>query len=225
MSEYEDDFAVSKVGITTYTIMNRFKGMNSRRIPYKNRIKPFNFATIGAGFRLDPDTKQPIIPFMPYTGPEGASEVPFKNFVDYKTGTTYTGNVGEGELDTEHYWKPLSVAFEQYLDHPESKFEGSTGELKRKHLHISADSIRYIGKETNELDRAEVTGAFPEDETQYIDYCKILMKIKPSRDWEKVGLSRRHIIELQKQCRKGKHDFKENVKEKLRQFQNLNFQS
>ena len=83
--------------------------------------------------------------------------------------------------------------------------------------------ICYVGKETNELDRAEVTGAFPEDETEYTHYCKILMKIKPSRDWKKVGISRRRLYELQKECKNGKSNLKNNVKEKLRKFQKLEF--
>jgi len=59
----------------------------------------------------------------------------------------------------------------------------------------------------------------------YVDYVKILQSIKPTRDYKKVGLSRRCIIELQKECKNGKQNFKDNVKEKLRMFQNLNFQS
>ena len=220
LREYENQYAVSKVSISTYNIMNRFKEINKRHSPYKSKIKPFNFATIGTGYRLDPETKQPIIPFMPYASPDEISEVQFKRFVDYKTGKLYTGNTEKGELDTEYYWKPMSAVFKDYVDHPESKFDGKIGELKRKHLRISSGSIRYVGKETNELDRAEVTGAFPEDETQYTDYCKILMTIKPSRDWQKVGLSRRHIIELQKKCRKGRQGIKDNIKKKLLRFQN-----
>jgi len=108
---------------------------------------------------------------------------------------------GSGELDTQFYWKPLSELIDDYVNHPESKFEGDTGELKRRHLLIDKDSITYVGKEANELDRAEITGILEGDETRYFDYKKILLGLSPSKDCDKLEITKRHLITLQKKCR------------------------
>ena len=221
LADYDGDYVISQISVSTYNMFERFKVLNESK-KYKKMIKPFNFATIGTGYRFD-EKKQPIIPFLPYASPEKRGQVPFMPFVDYKTGRLYSGNIENGQHGTEYYWKPLAEFFENYVDHPEAKFDGNIGELKRKHLKISSDSIVYVGKETNALERSKITGEFDEDQTKYADYVKILQSIKPTRDYKKVGLSRRRIIELQKECRNGKHDFKENVKEKLRKFQDLVF--
>lgn len=38
----------------------------------------------------------------------------------------------------------------QYADHPECKYEGDIGQMKRRHIH--ADSVVQIGKEVNNID-------------------------------------------------------------------------
>ena len=54
------------------------------------------------------------------------------------------------------YWKPMDIIFEEYLDHPESKFDGDAGILQRKHIHVN--QIRYISKESNRLEEMDVIG-------------------------------------------------------------------
>lgn len=56
---------------------------------------------------------------------------------------------------------------EEYTDHPESKFENGDrcGTMRRRHL--LADSIRYIGKESNELEETEALGV---DDESYVEY-------------------------------------------------------
>lgn len=68
-------------------------------------------------------------------------EVPYNEFIDYKTGQIKKGL---------EYWFPLSKGLNDYLNHPESKFEEETGLLTRK--HISTDEVVYIGKETKNID-------------------------------------------------------------------------
>ena len=65
----------------------------------------------------------PLYPIAPYNNnPQIAVE---SQFVDYNSGDVLQGR---------HYWKPLSDVFLDYIDHPESKFVGDVGVLKRKRL-------------------------------------------------------------------------------------------
>jgi hypothetical protein len=60
--------------------------------------------------------------------------------IDYET----------GEIKHEsHHFKPLSKTIIQYLDYPESKFNGEIGILGREHVY--ADGVIYIGKEANNI--------------------------------------------------------------------------
>jgi hypothetical protein len=78
-------------------------------------------------------------------------QAPFMPFVDYKPGKVYAEN-------TEFYWKPLSVVLKDYTKHIEAKFDDDLGYLRRKHLKFSKESIIYIGKESNQLELAEIFG-------------------------------------------------------------------
>ena len=81
-----------------------------------------------------------------------------------------------------------------YIDHPESKLEGDSGVLKRRHLTINQDSIRYIGKESNELEESEVTGVSKENTMGYVNQQKKVREIIENLTLEKVldlGISRR----------------------------------
>ena len=62
-SKYETKYAISQLAITNYDIQKRFDGINKNR-PYSKKIKPYNFASVGTACRIDPDTKEPIIPFL-----------------------------------------------------------------------------------------------------------------------------------------------------------------
>ena len=218
VSNYENDFSISSIGISSYNVLERFRQLNSSAESYDKMIKPFNFATIGTGYRLNED-KNPIIPFLSSTDKEDRADVPYKSFIDYKTGKIYSVT-NNGELDTQFYWKPLSKVLKDYITHEESKFEGDRGELKRKHVVISKKSIAYVGKETNELDRAEATGILEGDETQYLDYKKILLRLSPSKDCEKLGVTKRYIIKLQKKCKEdGSLKLTSTMKEKIRKYQ------
>ncbi len=64
---------------------------------------------------------------------------------------------------TEFFWKPLSKVIEDYINHPQSKFEGDIGVLQRKHLKISKYSLRYLIKESNNIEIAEIIGVQEDD--------------------------------------------------------------
>jgi hypothetical protein len=70
-------------------------------------------------------------------------------------------------VNTDLFWKRLDTTVEEYMDHPESKFENGErcGTMHRRHL--AADSIHYIGKEANELEETRILGI--DDET-YVEY-------------------------------------------------------
>jgi len=75
-------------------------------------------------------------------------EIPYMEFLDYKTGKKYPN---DDSMEPQFYWKPMDSVLEEYIEHREPKLEGNSGVLTRRHLTINQDSIRYIGKESNEL--------------------------------------------------------------------------
>lgn len=104
---------------------------------------------------------EPIIPLTPFTSEYG--QAPYQPFVDAKSGRLYDEN-------TELYWKKLDRTVEDYLNHPESKFENGQhcGTMRRRHLRVN--SILYIGKEANELEEEQILGI---DEETYVEYREI----------------------------------------------------
>ncbi|MEX0911601.1 MAG: hypothetical protein WDZ43_05695 [Nitrosopumilaceae archaeon] len=96
---------------------------------------------------INEDTNEFIKPFSTFRKP--AKHVVHDYFVDYndKTGKKLKG---------KEFWKPFWDTFREYLDHPESKFEGDVGVLERKHVTVSR--VLHIGKESNNLDESEFLG-------------------------------------------------------------------
>ena len=58
------------------------------------------------------------------------------------------------------------------LEHPEAKSDGDIGVLERKHLEIDKDSIKYIGKEANNLEFSQVREVLAEDSNEYVESSK-----------------------------------------------------
>ena len=139
---YEDKIAVSQITITKPSILNRFKVLNKNK-PLSKQIKPFNFILIGA-------ETNGIIPSLPYT--TKIEDISYQKFVDYRTGKSSY----ELPLPTMAYWKSLQDVLIQYVRHSDNKFDYIEGTARRK--HIIADRIRYIGKESNNLDESMVLG-------------------------------------------------------------------
>jgi hypothetical protein len=65
----------------------------------------------------------------------------YNEFIDYKSGKLMKGI---------HYFKNLADELHLYVYHPESKLDGDTGILGRK--HIFADKLIPIGKEADKLE-------------------------------------------------------------------------
>jgi hypothetical protein len=101
---------------------------------------------------------EPIHPITRFT--KRTEEAPFQPFIDYTTGKRYSRR-------TELYWKPLSSVILEYVNHPESKFANGkqTGKMKRRHLQVA--NVRYVGKETSEIEEDEVLGT---SRDAYVEY-------------------------------------------------------
>jgi hypothetical protein len=159
LEQYADDYAIAELAVTKPHLLRRVKTLNEGTRPDK-QIKPYNFVLVGSPTMVSKNG-EPIIPLTQFTSEYG--QAPYQPFVDAKSGRLY-------EENTELYWKKLDKTIEEYIDHPESKFENGQrcGTMRRRHL--VADSIRYIGKEANELEESEILGV--DDET-YVEYRKI----------------------------------------------------
>jgi hypothetical protein len=184
IQKYSGFYAISKLSVSSKDLMNRFKAFNKGKL-YDKRIKPFNFFLIGVGNNKD---IKPITSFS-----KEPQESVHKPFIDYKSGNVMIGI---------EYWKRLSDVLLSYIDHKESKFDGSIGALERKHLNIS--NFIYIGKEASNLDR---TGTL--DNPRYHTYQdqetinKRLLEITP-KEAKKIGIPKTTYYWLRKTLRDGK---------------------
>jgi hypothetical protein len=189
---YANKFVMGKLALTSPFIMQRFRRTNKDK-----QLKPFNFVIVGIGHKIDPSTKEPIIPLLAYT--KDTDIVPFTRFTDYKTGKEYTDN-------TKFYWKQLAEFLFAYADHNDGKYDGKLGELKRKQVVIN--DIEHIGKESNNLEESEVIGVSDNDYVVYDNKTeqKIadVIKSMTTKDARHIGLSKRHLFRLKKKVKQGK---------------------
>jgi hypothetical protein len=215
LSKYKNKYAISQLAITNYDIQKRFDDINKNR-PYSKKIKPYNFATVGTACRTDPDSKEPIIPFLSVMDKDKLDEIPYMEFLDYKTGKKYPN---ENSMEPQYFWKNMESVLEDYIEHKESKLEGNSGVLKRRHLTINQDSIRYIGKESNELEQSQVFGISKKDTIEYVNHQKKIREIIASLILEnalKMGLDRREFYRLKKKLESDKLIvFRKKILEKL----------
>jgi hypothetical protein len=106
------------------------------------------------------ESGRPIIPITQFTSKTDLA--PYQPFIDAKTGRLC-------EEATHSSWETLDKTVENYIDHPESKFENgdSTGKMRRRHICLK--SVVYIGEEANELEETETLGL---DEKAYVHYAR-----------------------------------------------------
>ena len=170
--KYSKAYAISRLTISTPQLMDRFKVLNStpcfktkelrlkaqassphfkvltknknKDKPLEKQIKPFNFMLVGVS-NFEGKDGLTVKPLVPYT--KNHQGIVYGDFIDYQSGKVMNGI---------EYWKPMHTVFWDYLNHPESKFDGNTGKLERKHLHVR--TIMHIGKESDNLDVANVMG-------------------------------------------------------------------
>ncbi len=211
MDKYQNKHALSKLAISSPYILDRFKRFN-KKSDYYNQVKPFNFSLVGFS-NVQNEIGEMVKPLAPFRRP--AREAVYHDFMDYndKTRTKMRGI---------EYWKPLWDTFQEYLRHPESKFDGNTGILRRKHVEVS--KIVHIGKESNNLDENEILGV---DSDSYEIYenvedldCKFrkiakkVLKLNP-RDVKELSISRQTLWNVKNNTCLNKFD-KISTKVKLR---------
>lgn len=138
---------------------------------------------------------------------------------DYKTGDHYPN---DNSMGTQFYWKPLSELLEDHIDHPESKSEGDTGLLTRKHVVIDKTSIHYIGKESNDLEEKQTTGLDDGSNIEYVDVEAVNKSINEKilglkeEDAPELGVSPATLYRWKACIREGKPiKIKKNIKQSL----------
>jgi hypothetical protein len=72
-------------------------------------------------------------------------------------------------LPSDEYWHTIENVFIQYVRHNDNKFDYD-GEGIAHRKHIIVDEIRYIGKESNNLDEASVLGV---DNQSYLEFVNL----------------------------------------------------
>jgi hypothetical protein len=159
LEQYADDYAIAELTVTKPHLLRRVKALNEGSRPDR-QIKPYNFVLVGSPTMVSKNG-EPIIPLTQFTPQYG--QAPYQFFVDTKSGKLY-------EENTELYWKTLKKTVEEYIDHPESKFENGErcGTMRRRHLRV--DSIHYVGKEANELEETQILGTYEET---YVEYREV----------------------------------------------------
>lgn len=196
LEKYENYAVISKLAVSTGTILRRFEKMNEGK-PFDKQIKPFNFMLVGSGATVNKDGEK-VKPVAPYNNnPQVAVE---NEFIDYNTGETLLGR---------GYWKPLSDVFLDYIDHPEAKFEGDVGILQRRHL--TPTGCVYIGKEANKVEMQELEGNEVEIYHDIEKIREFVLGFTPAKARE-IGIKHRSTLkQLKDRVREG--GFNMNTKE------------
>ncbi|MCJ8306185.1 MAG: hypothetical protein HRU07_03945 [Nitrosopumilus sp.] len=158
IEKYQSKYTIQQLSTSTPVFLSRFSKFNKGK-PYFEQIKPGNFTLLGFPNRTSEVTGESIKPFAPYHNP--AKLAVYGEFIDYN-------NKDGSMLRGEQYWKTFWSVFEDYLRHPESKFDGDTGVLERKAVWIT--EVIHIGKESNGLDESEILGF---DEDSYVEYSDV----------------------------------------------------
>lgn len=197
-SKYENKYAISKFVASNPRMLGRLSKFNKNE-NYIHQFKPSNFCIVGFSNVINPNTGELIKPLAPFMKP--SRHAVFGDFVDY--------NDGSGEkLHGKEYWKPFWEVFLEYLNHPESKFDGNIGVLERKHVNVIG--VIHIGKESNNLEESEFLGV---DDASYETYEDVrnldkkfkkiapsILKLKP-KDVKKLGISKQTLWNVKQKIR------------------------
>ena len=185
--EYGSLKAVSQLTISTQNLWKQIKVVNDGQT-YNEQIKPFGFVSVGFGTRTE--NGQIIKPIAPFDN--DTQKVARQPFIDSKTGKKYQG---------EGYWKTLSDIIFEYIDHPESKFDGDTGFLSRKSVTISG--ITYIGKEVKKLEQQHLGLEHVTEYQNREDIYDRILKMS-NKEAESRGVTRSALWKIKKKIREGK---------------------
>ena len=107
-------------------------------------------------------------------------------------------------LPSTAYWYTFEDVLTAYVRHNDNKLDYVHGIAHRKHIIV--DRIRYIGKETNDLDETMVTGI---DKDPYLEYENLrefhdwVLNLKPKEVGDK-GISERGLRNIKWKIKQGK---------------------
>ncbi|NDB89036.1 MAG: hypothetical protein EB164_09045, partial [Thaumarchaeota archaeon] len=194
LAKYETKYAMSELSITNYDFFGRFGVLNDGK-PYSDMIKPYDSVLIGNAYRKDRKTGIPIVPFVAKN--DNPDEAPFGEFIDYKSGVLYPNS---NSLDSQHYWKSMSATFSEYRNND------SDNVLKRK-LVFGKESIKYVGKEINELETSTVFGVSKEDSIEYENQDEKIRRFIEDLTEEKareLGIARRTYFDWKRKLKESK---------------------
>jgi len=197
--------AVGRVTVTSPVVLRAFKSMNKGK-QFPQQIKPFNFLLTAhvskAGHPTDVDAEQfhLIAPYNPNPNDWAGLE-----WIDQYSGRTFRTVSGSGlspSRGVAHVQDYASV-IDEYANHPESKCADATGSPSGRRTvglhfprHVIVEQIRYIGKESNELEDVEA-GLVHSADAVFQEY------VDARRDfWQTVGrpaANRASIDELQRE--------------------------
>ncbi|WP_321418435.1 DNA polymerase [uncultured Methanomethylovorans sp.] len=182
--KYSNLYAISRLTVSTSNVLSRFKKVNQGKT-WDQQIKPFNFFLVG--FQSIEENDKAVKPLLPHSN--NPQSVVYEPFIDYETGEIKQGS---------HYFKPLSKTIMQYVDHPESKFDGDIGILERKHVYV--DGVIYIGKEANNIDEQALDVKKAQEFVNKEDIMQVVLAI-PQKEAEARGVSRSVFQGIKKRIR------------------------
>ena len=64
-------------------------------------------------------------------------------------------------------------------------------------------SIRYIGKESNELEESDIVGVTEGNYAKYLNLREVILGIDVYKEHKKIGVSKSNLFELQKKAKTG----------------------
>jgi hypothetical protein len=149
--------------------------------------------------------KNGIIPCLPFT--KDIRGIQYKPFTDYKTDTSSD----KLPLPSQEYWHTLEDVLTQYVRHDDHKFDYDEEGIAHS-KHIIADRIRYIGKETNNLDKVEITGLNEDDYLEYTkdheivnskEFLDWVLTLKP-KNFRDKGISKMALWKIKDKIKQGK---------------------
>ena len=205
--------AVGRVNVSSPAILKVLEGINAGKV-YAQQIKPFNFLLschvrpLGHPVGVDPSRFHLIAPYE--TDP--AKWVRLK-WIDQYTGKLFLiSTSGHYSSRQTARVKTFGEMIAEYAFHAESKCANDQGAVCGKDTqgllqrrHVKVDRIRFIGKESNELEEVDAGMIHSAQDvyTEYVDQSRDdwEMKIRPAMKkiplsilCKQTGLSRRMLI-------------------------------
>jgi hypothetical protein len=204
--------AVGRVSVSSPPVMRSFKSFNEGKA-YTEQIKPFNFVLTCQVRPFGHPTGADVSRFhliAPYEG--DSRKWDRTQWTDQYSGKQYriSASLDHGTDRTARV-KTFGDVLEEYEFHPESKCanafdftcqKDTVGLLRRR--HVSIEVIKFVGKESNNLEDVEA-GLIHSEREVYTEYCDpardewtvqhlpLLRSIPISVLMKKTGLSRRAL--------------------------------